>query len=303
MDADVIYTQAFVHLSHLEGEALLKDAHQKLEKAQLYIERLDKSKSNFISVAAHELRTPLTLVEGYANMLRIDKTLAESNPQFAAITEGVNQGVKRLREIISDMIDVSQIELRVFKLYFQPVWLPQVLDALERNVRDVLLQRHLNFIIETETIPIEPTFADHERLLQAVMNVVMNAIKYTPDGGTIRITARQLPGFTDIMVIDTGIGISATDLPHIFGMFSSLTEVSRHSSGKTKFRGGGPGLGLFISKGILDGHGGTIWAQSPGYDEKLLRGSTFHLMIPMRDTPPDDNIVTVLDADLAEEEL
>lgn len=306
MSADEIYTQAFIYLAHLEAEALLKDSQNKLEKAQQYIERVDKSKTNFIAVAAHELRTPLTLVEGYANMLRIDKQFVDNNPQLATMTDGINQGVKRLRDIISDMIDVSLIELRVLKLYFQPIWLHQLLDALERNLREPLLQRKLNFIIERDTIPQEATFGDHERLLQALMNVVMNAVKFTPDGGTIRISARQLPGFADIMVIDTGIGIAPYDLPHIFGMFSSLAEVDRHSSGKIKFRGGGPGLGLFISKGIIDGHGGTIWAQSPGYDEKTYPGSTFHLMIPMRDKAPDDKIVPLFEPDSiveVEEEL
>jgi signal transduction histidine kinase len=169
------------------------------------------------------------------------------------------------------------------------------MDALENGMRSAVNDRRLEMVIERSTIPRHPTYADPERLLEVLQKIVSNAIKYTPDGGKIIITARELTGFTDVMVIDNGIGISANDLPHIFTMFSSVGDSSLHSSGKTKFRGGGPGLGLFISKGILEAHGGNIWAESPGYDEKLCPGSTFHIMIPMRSAPQDDKIKAVFD--------
>jgi signal transduction histidine kinase len=158
-------------------------------------------------------------------------------------------------------------------------------------MRVALNERQIELIVERQAIPRQPTHADPERLLEVFQKIVSNAIKYTPDGGQIIITGRELTGFTDIMVIDNGIGISSNDLPHIFAMFSSMGDSSLHSSSKTKFRGGGPGLGLFISKGILEAHGGNIWAESPGYDEKLCPGSTFHIMIPMRSAPQDDKIV------------
>ncbi len=107
------------------------------------------------------------------------------------------------------------------------------------------------------------------------------------------VTARQLTGFTDIMVIDNGIGIDPENLTRIFGMFSTIGDSSLHSSSKTKFRGGGPGLGLFISKGIIEAHGGNIWAESPGYDDVACPGSTFHIMIPMRSASTDDKIAGV----------
>jgi signal transduction histidine kinase len=119
----------------------------------------------------------------------------------------------------------------------------------------------------------------------------MNAVKYTPDGGKIAVRARDLPGFTDITVEDTGIGIDPSNLPHIFDTFSALGDASLHSSGKTKFKGGGPGLGLPIAKGIIEAHGGTIWAESEGYSEQTYPGSTFHIMIPMHTTTPDEMTV------------
>jgi signal transduction histidine kinase len=114
-----------------------------------------------------------------------------------------------------------------------------------------------------------------------------NAIKYTPDGGKIIIDGRRLPGFLEVTVCDTGIGIDPDDIQVIFEKFVRLGNTALHSSSKTNFKGGGPGLGLRIAKGILESHGGTIWVESPGYDEKECPGSTFHLLIPLRTAPPD----------------
>jgi|FLYN01.1.fsa_nt_gi signal transduction histidine kinase len=288
---DQLFTEALVYLFQLETDALLAHTRNQLEAAQRHVERLDKSKSNFIAVAAHELRTPLTLIEGYTKMMRG----VDQNEQVALLLDGVDAGVKRLREIINDMIDVSLIDLNLLELYFQPVWLHQLLAAVERMARSTLAQRNLEFVIEWDAVPKQPTYGDQERLLQVLHKVVINAIKYTPDGGRVVISARTLPGFVDIIVTDTGIGISPADLPHIFDTFSGLGDIALHSSGKTKFKGGGPGLGLSIAKGIIEAHGGTIWAESDGYDEQTCPGSAFHIMIPMRVASPDDTMVSVYD--------
>ena len=118
--------------------------------------------------------------------------------------------------------------------------------------------------------------------------MLLNAVKYTPDGGTITIAGRQLPGFVEVTITDTGIGIDLEDQGRIFEKFGQLGAVQQHSSGKTKFKGGGPGLGLPITKGIIEAHGGTIWVESEGYDEVNTPGSTFHILLPLRTSPPDD---------------
>jgi signal transduction histidine kinase len=281
LQADSAFIEAITYLSKLETDAVLADVRSQLNKAQAHVRRLDKSKSNFIAVAAHELRTPLTLVEGYADMIS-GTGWAESEPQARLLLDGIASGTRRLREIINDMIDVSLLDLKMMELHPQPVWLLQVLNAAERNLRKQLGSRELTITIETETIPTQPTYADPDKLLQVLQKVLLNAVKYTPDGGTIIVRARELPGFTDIMVIDNGIGIAPSNLSAIFDTFSALGDASLHSSGKTKFKGGGPGLGLPIAKGIIEAHGGTIWAESEGYDEVRCPGSTFHIMIPMR---------------------
>jgi signal transduction histidine kinase len=130
-------------------------------------------------------------------------------------------------------------------------------------------------------------YVDPARMMQAIRNVINNAIKYTPDGGTITIDGRTKQGFIEVTIADTGIGISNDNQTVIFEKFGQLGRVDLHSSGKTKFKGGGPGLGLPIARGILEAHGGSIWVESPGYDEKSCPGSTFHILIPARAESPD----------------
>jgi signal transduction histidine kinase len=284
VETDAIFSDAMVYLVKLESEALLEDMRSQLRRAQAHVKRVDKSKSNFIAVAAHELRTPLTLVEGYTDMIATTSS-AKGDTQVQMLLDGIDSGTQRLREIIDDLIDVSLLDLKVMELHLQPVWLHHLLNAIERATEKMVTDRHLKLIVERSSVPLEPTHGDPDRLLQVLYKVTMNAIKYTPDGGSITIRGRDLPGFTDIMVADTGIGIATTNLPHIFDTFSALGDVSLHSSGKTKFKGGGPGLGLPIAKGIIEAHGGTIWAESDGYDEQACPGTTFHIMIPMRPIP------------------
>ncbi len=280
-----IFSEAAAYLVKLETEALLQDTRAELNRALLNVERLNKSKSDFIAVAAHELKTPLTLIEGYTDMLRAE--LGErQNSHVALMLDGISGGAARLREIIQDMIDVSLIEMQLLNLHYQPVWLGSLLDILEFELSKLLRQRALSLCIERDTIPSTPTYADPERLFQVLYKVASNAVKYTPDGGEIHIRARPLPGFTEIVVQDTGIGIDPEDLQRIFEKFGSIGDVALHSSSKTSFRGGGAGLGLAIARGIIEAHGGSIWAESPGHDEQMLPGSTFHIMIPMHDTPP-----------------
>ena len=283
-EMDALFTETMIYLANLENDTLLEDMRRQLQKAQADVKRLDMSKSNFIAVAAHELRTPLTLVEGYGDMIA-NLLLSSGDPQVPLLLEGIDNGTQRLKEIINDLIDVSLLDMKLMEFHFQQVFLHQVLTAIERIMTKVLSNRQINLQIERETISSELTYADPDRLLQVMQKVLTNAVKYTPDGGTVLVRGRDLPGFTDIMVMDTGIGISPSNLPRIFDTFSALGNTALHSSGKTKFKGGGPGLGLPIARGIIEAHGGTIWAESAGYDEAKCPGSTFHIMVPMHTSP------------------
>jgi signal transduction histidine kinase len=258
------------------------------ENARLSLEKLDKSKSDFIAVAAHELKTPLTLIEGYASMLREVLQKVNGDGHFSQYLDGIGQGTHRLREIVKDMIDVSLIDNNMLFLNYQPVWMNRLLRIIEADIKTAAELREQNLIISSIDGGDEMNFADPERLYQAFRNLISNAIKYTPDGGRIWVGGRQLPGFFEIIIADSGIGIAPEDHERIFEKFSRSANVSLHSSGKIKFKGGGPGLGLPITKGIIEAHGGTIWVNSPGCDEVSCPGSEFHILLPIRKQPPGD---------------
>lgn len=298
---DRLLEEAMDFLVQQEREATLADLQRRLERMQLEMQRLDKSKSDFISVAAHELKTPLTLIEGYANMLR-EEFPADEYPRVALMLGGIANGTLRLRDIIDDMIDVSMIDLNLLVLHFQPVWPKRVVEAVVGELEGSIDERRQSLVIEDFGEADRPILADPERLRQVFKNVVSNAIKYTPDGGHITIGARALPNFIDVQVADSGIGIEPEDLQRIFDRFMPTGDIALHSSGKTKFKGGGPGLGLAIARGIVDAHGGTIWAESPGYDERKCPGAIFHIMLPIRATDMTDKDMMKL-LDITEEEI
>jgi signal transduction histidine kinase len=245
-------------------------------------------------VAAHELKTPITLIEGYSAMLQ-DLIRENKGASLEKLMGGMSTGIVRLRGIVDDMIDVSMIDNNLLKLNFQPMQITTMMDALSYEFETALRERKLTLERKEFEGNRQWIYADSVRLSQAFRNLINNAIKYTPDGGTITIDGRTLPGFIDVMVIDTGIGISPENQTVIFEKFSQLGRVELHSSGKTKFKGGGPGLGLPIARGILETHGGSLWVDSPGHDEKTCPGSTFHVLIPDRTESPDPNITKIFD--------
>ncbi len=283
------YTYALEKTARLEMEARVNYISNELIEMQQKLERLDKTKSNFISVAAHELKTPLTLIEGYTAMMR-DSMSKDDDPQIDTLLTGVNTGIQRLRTIIDDMIDVSVIDNNLLSLNMQPIWLSHLFHLLQRDLENVIQERHLNLDVKLFDGSELWIYADSERLYQAFYNVLTNAVKYTPDHGTITIDGRMLPGFIEVTVTDTGIGISPENQPIIFEKFAQVGRTNLHSSGKTKFKGGGPGLGLPITRGIIEAHGGTIWVESDGYDEEKCPGSKFHILIPARTEPTDPKI-------------
>ncbi|MDP2976505.1 MAG: HAMP domain-containing sensor histidine kinase [Anaerolineales bacterium] len=200
---------------------------------------LQEEQSNFIAVAAHELKTPLTLIEGYSAMIR-DMEKKDGNGQIDSLLDGVSNGVQRLRSIVNDMIDVSLIDTNLLSLNFQPLWLNQVFGQLKYEINDSLASRSQSLNIRAFSGSNEMIFADSERLYQAFRNILANAIKYTPDGGRIPVDGRILPGFIEVTITDTGIGISPEYQAVIFDKFGQLGDTSQHVIGKTKFKGGGP---------------------------------------------------------------
>ena len=289
-----IYTYGLEVVARYEMETRVAHISSEMEKVQKRMERVDKSKSAFISVAAHELKTPITLIEGYASMmddLMHDKKISNLDGLLA----GMNTGINRLRSIVDDMIDVSLIDNQLLTLNFQPIQIAHTISAIELEVASAIANRKLTLDLLEFDGSKQWIYADATRLMQAIQNVINNAIKYTPNGGKITIDGRKLPGFIELIVADTGIGISAENQAVIFEKFGQLGRVELHSSGKTKFKGGGPGLGLPIARGILEAHGGSIWVESEGFDELRCPGSTFHILVPARVDTPDVEMKKLFD--------
>ena len=267
-----------------EMETRVAHISKELGSVQEKLQNLDQNKSKFISVAAHELKTPLTLIEGYASMM-VDLVQNSEQAVMKNYLSGVNTGIQRLRDIIDDMIDVSLIDNQLLTLNIQPMWTTHLLNLVRNEFKKPIAERNQTLNVYDFDGSDLMIYGDSERLYQAIQNVVSNAIKYTPDKGIITIDGRLLPGFIEITVKDTGIGISPENQSLIFDKFGQLGRTDLHSSGKTKFKGGGPGLGLSITRGIIEAHGGTIWVESTGHDEVQLPGSIFHILLPTRTEP------------------
>ncbi len=274
-------------------------AYSSMEEAHAKLARIERTKSDFISIASHELRTPLTVLSGYSQMLMDDPTFNE-NDYYVKIFSGIYDGTSRLHEIVDSMLDVAKIDTRILELQSEPVHLNLVLKETCQEYSKAFKERDLKLdFINMELLP--SVHGDPEALKKVFYHLIMNAIKYTPDGGEVTISGNEIdkgdarfpPGGVEVVVSDTGIGIDPRFKDLIFTKFYQTGELALHSSGKIKFKGGGPGLGLAIVRGIIQAHGGRVWADSPGYDEERNPGSHFHVVLPLNaefNVPPPGEI-------------
>lgn len=265
-------------------ERMVEQRVDELSKAHNILQKLDKNKSDFIQVAAHELRTPLTVIKGYMGMLKSAPAL-QANPTHVLAMDGVLQGTERLHQVVNSMLDVTRLESEVLMPHLESIPIGPILRIIQKDYAGDLQARNLTLVIEPSVNSVPPLLADSELLQKALDNVIVNAIKFTPDSGSIFVSAHVVDvngtgNFCEIHIRDTGIGIDPANHTIVFEKLYQLGKVELHSSGRTKFKGGGPGLGLAIAAGIVKAHRGKIWVESPGYDEEKLPGSTFFIQIP-----------------------
>jgi signal transduction histidine kinase len=279
----------------------IKQAYNALDQANQQLEHLDRAKSDFINIVSHELRTPVTVLHGYSQILLADMG-ARANVQHIQLMQGMHSGTTRLMEIIESMLDMAKIDGRTLQLNPNPVYMPPLMRSVLEGLEKAIAERNITLEVGDLT-SLPPVEVDLSAIQKVFYHLIINAIKFTPDGGQIAITGRHLKpddtgslpgGALQVVVADTGIGIDPKYLELIFTKFYQTGEVALHSTGKTKFKGGGPGLGLAIARGIVEAHGGRIWAESPGYDEENFPGSHFFVAIPLRQPR-----ATPLKADLA----
>ena len=266
-------------------ERMVEQRVDELSNAHNTLKKLDKNKSDFIQVAAHELRTPLTVIKGYVGMLKSAPSILD-NPMLVQALDGVMQGTDRLHQIVNSMLDVARLENQVLSPHLESLSLAPLLRMIHKEYVSDLAIRNVSLELDPDINSLPPLLADSELLKKALDNVIVNAIKFTPDGGTIYVSAQPVDvngagKICEIRVRDTGIGIDPANHKIVFEKLYQLGKVELHSSGRTKFKGGGPGLGLAIAAGIVKAHRGKIWVESPGSDEEKLPGSTFFIQIPL----------------------
>ncbi|MFZ6029113.1 MAG: ATP-binding protein [Chloroflexota bacterium] len=265
-------------------EGMVQQRTEALEQALGTLERMDRHKSDFISVAAHELRTPLTVMKGYTSMLEADPAIRSQGHLLESI-RGVLSGTERLHEVVNSMLDVARLENQVMKPHSEPVSLMAIVRRVCADIDAGVKARAIT--IEPQNLGALPRIVgDSSLLLKVFQNVIYNAVKFTPDGGKITISGQpvadeKLGDCIEVQVQDTGIGIDPAHHELIFEKFYQTGKVELHSSGKLTFCGGGPGLGLSIARGIVQAHEGRIWVESTGCDEKKCPGSTFHILLPV----------------------
>jgi signal transduction histidine kinase len=266
-------------------ERMVAQRVEELNNALTTLEKLDKNKTSFIQVAAHELRTPITVMKGYLGMLRGTPSIQE-NENLVQAVDGVMKGTDRLHQIVNAMLDVAKLESQTIAPRMELTVLRPVLKLIQREFKNDLKERNITLTVDSSIGTLPQMMADAQLLKKALDAVVVNAIKFTPDGGTVTIGGEvvedeRMGSCAELRITDTGIGIEPANLKVIFEKLHQVGKVELHSSGRTKFKGGGPGLGLAIAAGIIKAHSGKIWAESPGYDEEKLPGSTFFIRLPL----------------------
>lgn len=275
----------------------LEQKIQELTRANETLARADTMKSRFISLAAHELRTPLAAVHGYLSLLTStnSKFVATADENTLEIMDGIVTGIDRLRGLVQDMLDVTRIEAGTLQLNHSPVHLSYIFEKIRKDFTNVVARRKQTLkIADASHVPV--MWVDGERIIQILRNLVSNAVKYTPDSGTVELTvefvdaAGQKPDapepvfpyrFVKITVSDTGVGIPQEQQEHIFDSFHEVRDIELHSTSRSDFMGGGAGLGLPIARGVAEAHGGSLWVESEGYDPERCPGSKFHLILPV----------------------
>ena len=260
-----------------------------LQKTNKVLRQLDRNKLEFIMIAAHELRTPLTVLNGNVNLLRSFPE-TQQNPALADVTDGIVKGTNRMHKVVNMMLDLTRIGSESLQVASAPVPLQRIVESLVRDLEQAATERDIKFVVTyAEGTP--EIKGDPPLIQKALYQLMVNAIKYTPDGGKIHITARPSrmddgsPGL-EIAVRDRGIGLDAEHHELVFEKFYQVGTVALHSSGKTTFKGGGPGLGLALVRGVARAHGGKVWVESAGLDEVNLTGTTFYLLLPL--APPTE---------------
>jgi two-component system sensor histidine kinase BaeS len=228
------------------------------------LEQTENIRSQLIGDIAHELRTPLTTIKGYIEGL-IDGVLPGDEETY----QQVYHETERMQRLIDDLQELSRVEAGAYELNRQPVAVSHLINTVVARLGRPFDEKGVRLQIDLpEDLP--PVLVDESRIAQVMMNLVGNALQYTPSGGQVIISALLRAGEVQVSISDSGIGISPDQLPLLFTRFYRVDKSRSRSSG-------GSGIGLTIAKYLVEAHGGRLWAESPG----LGQGSAFYFTLPV----------------------
>lgn len=287
-DSDLAPLQLFANQAAIaiENTELIEN----LKIANDHLTELDEMKTNFIILISHELKTPLTAVSTNAQLMNmiIEKAGLHNDPMLNRTANNLDKATERMRQVIDEIVQFFRIASGQLELMFSKVRLKDVILPVVDNFTAISTQRHLEISIgNIEELP--HLWADPRKLKIVFQNIIGNAVKYTPDGGYIEISAtKNDDGQIEIAVRDSGIGVPLEEQQRVFDLFHVLGSLNNHSTSKSAFRGGGFGLGLPIAKGIIEAHQGCIRLQSSGYDEEKLPGSVCTVTLPLLEPVPSE---------------
>jgi PAS domain S-box-containing protein len=262
-----LYNEAREAVLAREDALLLRDEMLRREQvARAEAEAANRAKDEFLATVSHELRTPLNAILGWSHMLRNTKL---DQATAARALETIERNARSQAQLVEDILDVSRIITGNLRLDVRAVELPQVIEAATDSVRPAIEAKgiRLESVLDPRAGPVP---GDPSRLQQVVWNLLSNAVKFTDRDGRVEVRLDRVDSHVEITVSDTGRGIKPEFLPHVFDRF-------RQADGTSTRQHGGLGLGLAIVRHLVEMHGGTVEAYSPG--EGL--GSTFTVKLPL----------------------
>jgi signal transduction histidine kinase len=245
-------------------EQKVNERTSQLQAANSELERASRHQSEFLTMVSHEFRTPLTSIITFTELL-LDSAAGQVNQEQHEYLTDVFESSQRLLHMINDLLDLSRLEAGKVKLFREALDLKDLARDAERTVRPLAERKELTLRLDLPSgLPLVE--ADGLRVTQVLLNLFSNAIKFTPSGGTITVSARVREPWLEVAVSDTGIGIARNDLKRIFEKFSQ--------SGRE--RPEGTGLGLPLARSLVELHGGQMWVES-----EIGQGSTFRFTLPL----------------------
>jgi signal transduction histidine kinase len=248
----------------VNGEDELAQLAVRFNQMAEKLDHVESMRRRLIGDVSHELRTPLTAIKGSMEGL-MDGVL----PATAETYQQIHAEADRLNRLVNDLQELSRVEAHAYQLDIRPVDVSSLVQTVTKRLAPRLESKRISLDLEL-TPDLPPILADEDRGIQILTNLTGNALQYTPEGGRITISAKQISDEVQIAVRDTGIGIPPEHLSHIFDRFYRVDKS------RSRQAGGGSGIGLTIARALVEAHGGRIWVESAGEGT----GSTFTFTLP-----------------------